>query len=519
MANKELFNSTRGRTPPNTDTVNKAGGRAYKRSAEEALAQFAVTGCFSNTYYASGVDQVNEVLKLSQQCSDEFIVKLAIYARKQGHMKDMPAMLMAVLSTKNPLLMRQIFNRVIDNGRMLRNFVQIMRSGVVGRKSLGRGPKTCVRNWINDQTPYKLFSYSVGNDPSLSDIIKMVHPRPHDEARRALYGYLMGREVNIEMLPDFIQQFEAFKKDQTNPVPNVEFRLLTSLGLTKDHWKQIARTAPYQMTRMNLNTFARNDIFSDKEIVRIVANRLKDPELIAKSRVFPYQLFTAFKNVGEVPSKITNALQDAVEESINNVPALDGDVFVFPDISGSMHSPVTGYRTGATSQVRCIDVAALMASFIVRKNEEATVLPFGTDLFKAELNPRDSVVTNAERLSALNGGGTNCSLPLAYINKHKLHVDAAIYISDNESWLDGRSSYWNNGTETMNHWNEIKARCPNAKLVCIDIMPGLTTQAVSKKNDILNVGGFSDEVFKVISSFLSNESESFVDIIDGVMLD
>jgi 60 kDa SS-A/Ro ribonucleoprotein len=29
---------------------------------------------------------------------------------------------------------------VIDNGRMLRNFVQIMRSGAVGRTSLGTRP-------------------------------------------------------------------------------------------------------------------------------------------------------------------------------------------------------------------------------------------------------------------------------------------------------------------------------------------------------------------------------------------
>ena len=52
-------------------------------------------------------------------------------------MKDMPALLLAVLSAKSPALLAQVFARVIDNGRMLRNFVQILRSGAVGRKSLG----------------------------------------------------------------------------------------------------------------------------------------------------------------------------------------------------------------------------------------------------------------------------------------------------------------------------------------------------------------------------------------------
>jgi hypothetical protein len=39
---------------------------------------------------------------------------------------------------------------------------------------------------------------------------------------------------------------------------------------------------------------------------------------------------------------------------------VDGKVYVFPDTSGSMQSPVTGHRTGATTHVTCLDVAALV---------------------------------------------------------------------------------------------------------------------------------------------------------------
>ena len=47
-----------------------------------------------------------------------------------------------------------------------------------------------------------------------------------------------------------------------------------------------------------------------------------------------------------------------------------------PDVSGSMHSPVTGFRKGATTAVRCIDVAALVAAAVLRKNPDAEVIPF-----------------------------------------------------------------------------------------------------------------------------------------------
>ena len=51
----------------------------------------------------------------------------------------------------------------------------------------------------------------------------------------------------------------------------------------------------------------------------------------------------------EIPREITEALQDAMEIAIENVPEIDGKVYVFPDVSGSMSSAVTGFRKGATS--------------------------------------------------------------------------------------------------------------------------------------------------------------------------
>ena len=113
---------------------------------------------------------------------------------------------------------------------------------------------------------------------------------------------------------------------------------------------------------------------------------------------FPYQLLSAFKaaeaNDG-IPREITEALQDAMEIATENVPAIDGKVWIFPDISGSMHSAVTGYRKGSTSTVRCLDVAALVAAAILRKNPTAEIIPFSDHVVKARLNPRDSVMTNA----------------------------------------------------------------------------------------------------------------------------
>ena len=147
-----------------------------------------------------------------------------------------------------------------------------------------------------------------------------------------------------------------------------------------------------------------------------------------------------------------------------------------------MHSPVTGHRAGATTAVRCIDVAALVAAAFLRQNSRAGVIPFENNAVNITLNPRDSVMTNAQKLAALPAGGTNCSAPLAELNRRKASGDLLIYVSDNESWVDSplHGRFGGSATATMKEWTSYKARNPKAKLVCIDIQPYGTTQATER---------------------------------------
>lgn len=528
MANKTLFQSLVGKFIPPANTVNEAGGIAYKLEPKHALAQYAMTGCLNSTFYASGEIQLKAVLDLAKQVEPVFIAKLAIHARRDGFMKDMPALLLAILATRDGALLEQVFDQVIDNGKMLRNFVQILRSGVTGRKSLGSRPKRLVLRWIERQSDDQLFRASIGNDPSLADVIKMVHPKPSNAERTALYGYLIGREHDAAALPALVKQYENFKsaKDRSAlDTPDVPFQFLTSLELSKDDWKAIARRAPWHMTRMNLNTFSRHEVFEDDELVRTIADRLRDYKQIVKAKVFPYQLMAAYKAAKDaMPASIANALQDAMEVATENVPSVPGRVYVFPDVSGSMHCPATGFRPGATSVVKCIDIAALVAAAIMRKNPHTIVMPFSDDVVDIgnnELNPRDSVMTNAQRLASLPSGGTNCSAPLAQLNSNRASVDLVVYVSDNESWRETSQS--GNGlfksTRTMKEWAEVKRRNPNAKMVCIDIQPYGTVQAL-ERDDITHVGGFSDEVFDIISAVASGEATAghWVSKIESVKL-
>jgi 60 kDa SS-A/Ro ribonucleoprotein len=221
MANRSLFQSLIGRFLPPTDSTNFAGGSAYALPAEQALAQLAATGCLHSTFYAAegatAENQLAAVLALAAEVEPTFIAQLAVYARERGAMKDMPALLCAVLASRDGALLERIFERVIDSSRMLRSFVQIVRSGVTGRKSLGSRPKRLVLAWLASRSDEQIFFASVGNDPSLADILRMVHPTPATASREALYGYILGRPYNAEALPEIVRDYEQFKRSLGSP--------------------------------------------------------------------------------------------------------------------------------------------------------------------------------------------------------------------------------------------------------------------------------------------------------------
>ncbi|HFC8494441.1 TPA: RNA-binding protein [Neisseria subflava] len=499
MANTTLFQSIKNRFTK-TDTHNEAGGIAYTLTPKQQLAQLAATGCLNNTYYADAQSQLDQVLKLAESLDAEFIAKTAVYARQKGFMKDMPALLLAVLAQKDVNMLARVFDQVVDNGKMLRNFAQIIRSGAVGRKSFGNRPKKLMQTWLLTATEKQLLNAAIGNSPSLADVVKMVHPKPREAWRAAWFAWLIGKPYDREALPPITRAFEDYKQSREGELPNVPFQMLTALDLNSGGWAQIAHNGSWQQVRQNLNTFLRHEVFAKSKNIKMVAEKLRDETAIARARVLPYQLLTAYQATSEqMPFEIREALQDAMETAVQNVPVIQGKVVVCPDVSGSMHSPATGYRGSASTKTRCIDIAALVSAAMLRTNPQARVIPFEQITVNVKLNPRDSIMTNAEKLANVGGGGTACSAPLAMLNREKAEVDLVVIVSDNESWADD-SQQWGATTSLMKEWNILKRRCPEAKLVCLDIQPYTKAQARNRQ-DILNIGGFSDQVFSLIGSF------------------
>jgi 60 kDa SS-A/Ro ribonucleoprotein len=382
-------------------------------------------------------------------------------------------------------------------------------------------PKRLISTWLNGRTDRELFNDAIGSDPSLVDVLKMVHPKPATKAREALFAYLLDSKKNgsdemVANLPQIVKDFEAFK---TSPpgrreIPSgVSFERLTAQNLSDEDWVNIAKTMSWTQLRMNLNTLERHGVFKNAEMVDFVASRLQDPTLVAKANVFPYQLFSAYRNVSEtMPAKLKDALDIATSLAIKNVPNLKMDnVLIAVDCSGSMNSPISHNSSGVPSKITCNDVASLMACCLLSACGNVKIARFDGSAEEVTLSPQDSILSNAKKLNR-HGGSTDCSAPLKLWNHKGYKADLVVYLSDNESWGQNSSSA-RHGTGMNQEWKKFLKNNPNAKLVCLDVTPNTTVQVNTDKN-VLNVGGFSDSVFTAISSFLETNT-NFVQVIEN----
>ena len=545
MANKSLFASLTSRLP-RAIAVNEAGGCAYKLEPKHALAQVAATGTFGNAFYSTAETQLDEVLKLIDKVDDnQYLAKLALYAREKAFMKDMPAALLVALSVRDTELMHRVFDRVVDNGRVLRTVFQMIRSGQFknkagkGRVGLSSSVQRAFQRWLNTASVGKLLSASIGNDPSLRDILRMARPTPKDNARRAMFGWLTDKSIEKWApateadLPVEVQSLIAYRNSESEEaqaliaggLDNVRWDLLSDAAKGPTVWAALARKMGPQALRMNLNALLRHDVLATSAMVDYVADRIADESEIRRSRQFPYQYFAAYLNADDnVPQKIKTALHKAAEIACGNVPELPGPVVIGLDTSGSMSSAVTGNRgRGATSKMRCIDVAALFAAAILRRNPDSVVIPFDTSAYDAKMDPNDSILSIAERLAKYGGGGTDCSLPLVAANqKHaKRKFAGIVLVSDNESWV-GTGRHGSTGVMTaweafVANQRKLAGKEANPKLVCIDLQPYQTVQACERA-DIMNIGGFSDAVFNVISAFLADNNQRVVAEVEAIEL-
>lgn len=100
----------------------------------------------------------------------------------------------------------------------------------------------------------------------------------------------------------------------------------------KEQWELLIQEMGYMALLKNLRNFDKVGV--GKNIANRVAQKLADPDEVAKSKQLPFRFYTAWMNT---PSgRWKTPLDTALQASIPNIPSLEGRSLILIDTSGSM---------------------------------------------------------------------------------------------------------------------------------------------------------------------------------------
>ena len=193
-------------------------------------------------------------------------------------------------------------------------------------------------------------------------------------------------------------------------------------------------------------------------------------------------------------------------------------------------APITG-RGGKLSIISVVEGAALIACALLRQNKTATLIGFDSEQYPSHdiystrlipgvysmdhLNPFDSIMTNVAKVNQ-NGGGTDCSLPFKWLNQAGRNFQNIVVLSDYESWSG--SHRYSRGCAATAEWKRYSQR-HITQLACVDLQPQNTTQVPDQPGHVINVGGWNDQMFRVLERFFNQDKRViFTDIISEVEL-
>lgn len=439
---------------PTPETVNKAGGRAYKAGAELELATRLLNMFCTSTYYDTAQQSLQGLIDVIPRLKDPiFAAKAAILARTEFGMRSGTHALTCELARslnqsgiRGTNWFRPFVKRVVDRVDDMTEIMAYWQSnhGVGGRKGNFKHFPSALKRGLSDAfekfDAYQLGKYrSEGGAVKLIDVVRLVHPPVSDRNATGL-GKLVkgtlrakGRQVKLTQAGQKAKTAEekaALKaevlKETVADKKTGYFELLKNLG-------GILRDAPKEL---------------DAALKRIV-----DPKEIKGSRVMPFRYLDAYRAIEALYSsnpdhrKVLKALSQALDVSCSNIPIL-GRTLVAVDVSDSMTAAVRASKEDierntrrGTQVLSRKDAAALFGALVVRAGL-GDLMMFASNAAYVKYNPADSAISIAHEVSKQRGcGGHGTNFHEIFNTAIGQKYDRIVIFSDMQGWMPDRQAF------------------------------------------------------------------------------
>lgn len=492
--------------------TNHEGAKAYVMTPAEELYSAVVTTGLSNITYEKGNDRLERIQSLIQKNDPEFVAKLAVYARKEMHLRSIPLVLATELAkeTSGTDLVSRTVDGVIqraDEITELLAYYQLANERTETKK-LNRLSKQIQKGLVksfNKFDEYQFAKYNRKGEVTFKDALFLVHPKAKDENQQTIFNKIV---YDILDTP-YTWEVELSVLGQTKFSDEAEKKIAF-----KNKWEELifSNKLGYMATLRNLRNILEAGV--SPEAMSKVWSYLSDERAVKNSKQLPFRFLAAYRELKNVDSpylsSVWNALEEAVLASAQNIKGFgfNTSVVIAADVSGSMQKSVS-----PRSKVLLYDIGLLMSMILQSQCQNIITGMFGDRWLRTPM-PKQGILQNVDALYKREGEvgySTNGYLVIEDLIKRKETVDKVMLFTDTQMWdSNGR------GNSFEDNWNRYKMIAPNAKLYIFDLA-GYGRQPIDiKRNDVYLIAGWSDKIFDVLNAL--EDQKSAIEIIEKVVL-
>ncbi len=196
-------------------------------------------------------------------------------------------------------------------------------------------------------------------------------------------------------------------------------------GMDAEAWQYVIPSMGAMALVRNLRNFDQAGV-ADHAVEAVIAT-ITDAGEVAKARLFPYQVWAAYKHAPSDDWK--RALGRTMDLTTANVPRLDGTLVVI-DTSASMQAPLSG-----KSKLTRVEVAAVMAMATARRARDVDVVIYGDRSRRVVDLAGTSVLAGVAMVDRLVGSVGHSTFGHTAIAKHfdpKRHQRVVIFTDDQQ---------------------------------------------------------------------------------------
>jgi hypothetical protein len=384
------------------------GGKAVSINVDQELRR-SVLSCllWEDNFYENGTDIAKRIENLAQNISRETLSELAIDARSKYNLRHVPLLLASIKPDAKTI------HKVVQRADELAELLSLYWRD--GKKPLAAQLKKGLASAFTKFDEYQLAKYNRDNAIKLRDVLFLVHAKPKDKAQADLWQRLIDGNLEIPDTWEVNLSGGADKKET--------FERMLSEG-----------KLGYMAVLRNLRNMIQSDV--DKSLVRraIIEGN--------KKRILPFRFVAAARYAPMFEPELDIAMQ----ESIKELPKLDGKTIVLVDVSGSMD-----YGTlSRNSDMKPIDAAASLASIV--NADDLRVFSFSEKI--KEVPPRRGMSGVDAVIKSQTHSGTYLAEAIKQMNK--IGYDRLIVITDEQSHdgvrppLQGSKAYMINVSTNKN---------------------------------------------------------------------